>query len=146
MSPARKNKFHGGRWQQQRERCRITDTRPPAPKCESKGVGEALNKILGKLGVESLPTATRLEREWKTLVGETVAGHTHPSQLQADGALTVLVDSSVWYSELSRIKGQILQSVQQHLGTEKVRTLVLRLDPEVGRASSGGYRPRKRPR
>lgn len=129
MSAARKRKVHGGRWQVQRERCRIADPVPPDPDCNPDGVASALNAILQKVGQERAPLGTKLERNWKALVGASVAAHTRPGRLTSDGALIIFVDSSVWLSELSRMKTRMLSRLQEQLKTESLKTLILRIDP-----------------
>ena len=97
-------------------------------------MSSVLSDILKKAGTGQLPIAKRIEHEWSKLVGETVAAHTRPSQLRNNGSLVVFVDSSMWYSELSRYgKQKMLINIQKQLKSTQIQAIELRLDPDGSR-------------
>ncbi len=131
MNSSRKRKFHGGRWQQQRERCRIDSPVPPPPGCTLNCMKTILTKILKNVENEYVPATNIIELEWEKLVGSAVAAHTRPSRLSEGGKLVVFADSSVWYNEINRYsKQKILANIQSRIGKDTVTAIELRLDPD----------------
>lgn len=126
--------FHGGKWAVERERNRISEPTPPLPFTEAKTMDALLPQILKRIGAEMEPWLSALEREWPTLVGESVAAHTRPGRI-VDGTLIIYVDHSIWLQELSRGgKTLIMNKLRQRFGQTRVRDLLLRIDQKPLRA------------
>jgi len=129
-------KFNPGRWQVERERCRIDKYMPAAESRDAPIVGDVIPAVMKRLGLATPHWLAVLTEEWPALVGEDVAAHTRPGRV--DGKrLVVFVDNSVWLSELVRY-GQrpMLARLQERFGAAKVAAVYLQLDPDGGRASS----------
>jgi predicted nucleic acid-binding Zn ribbon protein len=131
MSAASKRRsYHRGRWQLARERLRLTDTAPAPPAREPAKIGSAIAGVLKKLGLENTQWTHVLGEQWPELVGAAVAGHTRPGRFE-NGVLVVFVDSSVWFSELSRYgQARMLENLQKAFGKKKIRNVRLQLDPD----------------
>ncbi len=73
-----------------------------------------LEQVIGsRLGRRQLEFI-RLAQVWKDVVGERTAAHTMPAWIKKD-VLWGYVDSSSWMQELTFMKPEILQQVNQHL-------------------------------
>jgi|ERR1051325_92166 predicted nucleic acid-binding Zn ribbon protein len=98
------------------------------PAIRNKSVGQLIEKLLPKLGLEQQVRQGQLLADWSKMVGPTVARHARPISLRA-GILTVCVDNSMWLSELSRYqKHLLLAKVREHLGRDTVKDVVFRID------------------
>ena len=125
----RRRQYRKGRWEVQRERCRLADPAPPSPSCDASPLGTFIPQLMKRLGLAEQHWVGRLEEAWPGLVGDAVAGHTRPGRLE-HGVLVVFVDSSVWLSELSRYgRGEMLASVRRRFGSRKISNIRLQLDP-----------------
>jgi predicted nucleic acid-binding Zn ribbon protein len=121
-----------GRWQVMRERARLTESRPPPADCEASPIGQTIAALMKKLGLEEQHWVGVLGEEWTSLVGDAVAKHTRPGAYK-QGCLTVFVDNSVWFSELSRYGHRdMLANLQRRFGRDKVRRIRLQMDPDGG--------------
>ena len=75
-----------------------------------------LEQVIGsRLGHRQLEFV-RLARVWKDVVGERVVAHTMPAWIKRD-VLWGYVDSSSWMQELTFMKPQILEQVNQHFSS-----------------------------
>ena len=119
----------GGKWQIERERCRISDWKPPHAFREAEPVDGALMRVMGGLGIREESFGTDVAERWTEVVTGPIAQHTRPGGL--DGTrLVVFVDSSVWLSELSRFgKKKLLEKIQKVWGADRIQDITLRMDP-----------------
>src|SRR5438445_1321634 len=62
-------------------------------------LADALAAVRAELGLSDGLADVRLEREWPEIVGTELAAHARP-QTRRDAALVLVVDSSVWPTEL----------------------------------------------
>ncbi|MDP6526211.1 MAG: DUF721 domain-containing protein [Kiritimatiellia bacterium] len=125
--PAGKRRL--GRWNVERERCRISNRYPSPAFREATAVNNILGGIVDRLGLGESQWMLSLTDEWGSIVGDAVAMHTRPGSLEGR-ILTVFVDSSVWLSEISRYGNkEMLEKIQGHTGGDHVRRLSFRLDP-----------------
>lgn len=127
----RRRKFHRGRWQVARERLRIPDATPP-PEDRTIHAGKVIPDLMKSLGLEEQHWLTELADRWDEIAGGTVSSHTRPGRVSGD-RLTVFVDNSAWLNELQRYgKQKLLTNVRAEFG-DKISSLELRLDPDLGR-------------
>jgi len=106
---------------------------------------EKLSSFLGKT-LASHGLATRLKEfrvmgRWEKIVGKVIARHAQPSSLRGK-KLTVVVDSSAWMQQLSLLKPELLEKLNQGLGAGSLHEITLKMGnvapaekPEVERAS-----------
>ena len=129
--------FNRGRWELERERCRIDSPVPPHADREPARVADVLPALLRKLGLEERLWMQILIRDWPAIVGEAVARHARPGRMDQK-TLVVFVESSVWLNELKRYgKAALLKNVQQVVGVARVKAVELRPDPDARAGKSG---------
>ena len=130
-SPWNKSVFRNpGRRRLACERFRLTPEDLPAGHEEIAPIADILPLLMKKLGVEDRSWMERLTEEWALLVGKDLAVHARPGRLE-NMSLVVFVDNSVWLSELSRYgRRQMLSILQKRFGAERIRSIVLQLDPD----------------
>ena len=132
MAGRRRRKFDRGRWAVERERSRIVDSRPPADD-QLSSISETIPDVLKKLGLGDRLWEQNLLRDWKDLVGETVACHARPGRVDR-GVLYVYVANSAWLHELRRYsEKQMLENIRARYG-RRITSLRIQLDPDAGRA------------
>ena len=118
-----------GWWQMQRERLRLDGMWPEKGLKEAEPIGQGMDSLMKKLGMSSGYNFEQIAEQWAEIVGCDVAAHCRPGAVER-GALIVFVDSSSWLNELSRYgKKQMLDNVQKQLGSDKIKSVVLRIDP-----------------
>jgi predicted nucleic acid-binding Zn ribbon protein len=90
-------------------------------------LAEILSRLFTARGLGQEQARLRLENAWRTAVGEEQAGRTQPGTLRR-GVLEVLVRDAVLMHELAQFhKRQLLGSLQQSLGPDRVKELRFRL-------------------
>ena len=74
----------------------------------------------------------RLQKQWKTLVGEVVAAHTWPARIKFR-KLHVAVDNSVWLHQLLYLKATLLENIQAQMEELQLEDIIFRIGelPEV---------------
>jgi len=127
---SRSMKFSKGRWEIERERCRIEGFKPPAGVAEPEKIADIIPALMKSLGLAEQHWLGMLEEEWGKIAGEAVAKHTRPGRVEKK-KLTVFVDNSVWLNELSRYgRQQLLQNLQKRFGSGKIVSVSFVLDPD----------------
>lgn len=94
-----------------------------------KGRPEPLQNLLAK-SLEGSALGERLKdlevwRQWEAVVGSAIARRTRPLRLTS-GVLTVLVGSAPWMQQLSFMKADLRERLNQRLGGERIREIVLK--------------------
>jgi len=119
-----------GKWQVERERHQLDQSRPDVFFKDASPIGEMIPRLMKKIGLEDEQWLETLSMEWARLVGEAVARHTRPGRFKKR-ELTVFVDSSVWLNELSRYgRKEMLAKLRERFGKGKITSISLKLDPE----------------
>ena len=100
-----------------------------------------LNKTLASHGLTTRLKEYRVVGRWEKIVGKVIARHAQPSSLRGK-KLSVVVDSSAWMQQLSLLKPELLEKLNQGLGAGSLHEITLKMGtvapaerPEVGRAS-----------
>ncbi|MDF1826060.1 MAG: DUF721 domain-containing protein [Verrucomicrobiales bacterium] len=88
--------------------------------------GEAVSKAMGDLGLNSRFNEEQVFEAWNELVSDFVATNSRPVALQRKVLSIQVLHSTVHY-ELERMKGQILQKMQDQFGAENIREVRFRL-------------------
>ena len=94
-------------------------------KNDSLNMGEALNEFIKKNKLEKGMDKVNAKEAWETLMGNGVANYTTDVELRKD-ILFVSLSSSVLREELSHGKSRIIVMLNEELGKELVKKLVLR--------------------
>jgi hypothetical protein len=130
--PKKRTPAETGSWELERERFRIERTRPPMPESIASAA-DVVPGILRQLGLEQSFREHALVTEWHKLVGPQVAQHARPGRIERK-VLTIFVTHPAWLSELSRYgQKEILAKLQARFGADRVKSVRLQLDPDVGR-------------
>jgi predicted nucleic acid-binding Zn ribbon protein len=96
-----------------------------------EAVGGVLGRILEGFGLTREMSGWLAVEAWPKLVGPRIARHTHAVAFH-DGTLQVEVEGSAWMQELSYLKRELVQRINQGLGAEHVRDVRFTL-PGKGR-------------
>ena len=68
----------------------------------------------------------RLQKQWKTIVGEATAAHTWPTRIKFH-KLHVLVDNSVWLHQLTYLKRSLVEKIQAEMTELSVDDIIFRI-------------------
>jgi len=102
--------------------------------CRMRKKLERLSSTLGSLlkarGMLARLSEYRILGQWEKTVGPVVASHARPRTVRA-GRLYLTVDSPAWMQQLSLLKPEIIEKVNQGLGRQAIKDLALDLG-EIG--------------
>lgn len=91
--------------------------------------GDALRVVLEQCGVAREVRAHRLVTHWREIVGSRIASRAWPESISG-GVLWVRVANAAWLQELSLLRDELLDKVQNALeGGPRVEDIKLRLQP-----------------
>lgn len=90
-----------------------------------KPLSELLAGSLKGLGIAERLREADIWRIWPEVVGQVVASRAQPLRI-INGTLTVAVSSGPWMQELTFLKGVMKQKLNDSLGSEVVKEIILR--------------------
>lgn len=130
MSKARRRRrYNKGKWEVERERCRLEAKAPPDGIEDALPVGQSIALVMKRLGLGQSHWLVELQEKWEVIVGKDVAEHSRPGRMEGKD-LVVFVDSSVWLSELSRYwSAKMLTNIQKEFGKKHVAAIRFLIDP-----------------
>jgi predicted nucleic acid-binding Zn ribbon protein len=99
---------------------------------DPRPIGEEIERVLRSRGWQQRLLAARVVARWPDVVGEPVAVHCQPRGLQDDGTLLVVADSAAWATQLSYLRGTLLDRLGTIIGPGLVKQV--RVRTEVTRA------------
>jgi predicted nucleic acid-binding Zn ribbon protein len=85
-----------------------------------------LDDLMGARGWKQKLVVARVRSSWEQVVGAQVAEHCHPIQLHDDGTLEVIADSAAWATQLSYLRGKLLDRLQEACGPGMVTDVRVR--------------------
>jgi predicted nucleic acid-binding Zn ribbon protein len=88
-------------------------------------VGKILETVLKNFSLNGQLEGWKAVSLWNTVVGERAAGRTRAVSYR-DGKLIVEVTSSVWMKELTYLRQDILRKLNDALGEERIKEVVLK--------------------
>ena len=88
-------------------------------------LGDVVRVELTALGLAERLREAEIWRLWPEVVGQTVAARAMPLRI-IKGTLTVAVSSGPWKQELTFLKAMMIEKLNQRLGGEVVREIVLK--------------------
>lgn len=94
-------------------------------------VGEVLERVFSRLGVDTKIRELQVLRAWSEIVGRHLNKHSKPVSIRK-GNLFVKVDSSAWLAQITYFKEKIISEINRREGREVVKDIYLR----VGKVSS----------
>jgi predicted nucleic acid-binding Zn ribbon protein len=89
----------------------------------SKKVGDILPGVMKSLGLDTKLRETQLAREWREIVGTTMARQSSPGGVRS-GVLLVEVENNVWMQEVRFHQREIIARIRERfpeLGVEGLR-------------------------
>lgn len=89
---------------------------------EPRLLGELLTVSARDMGWSAELSHARLIAEWHRFVGEATAPHTEITAI-SDGILTVQCDSSVWATELRRLRAELLTRILEEYPDSGIREI-----------------------
>ena len=92
---------------------------------EYQKIGDAINSFVQNSKLEKGLDTVRVERAWRERMGNGVYNYTNSIRLH-NGTLYVSLSSSVLRQELSYGKDKIIAIINEELGKELVKKLILR--------------------
>lgn len=100
---------------------------PSARPDRAQAVGEVLQTVMRKMGLDDRLTESQILTAWKEIVGDWFAMHTCPSRL-SNGVLFVQVIQATVHYELDRVwKPRILEKLKARFGARKIRDVKFRV-------------------
>ena len=87
-------------------------------------LSSTITKLLKARGLESRLSEYRIFRQWEEAVGDVLARHAHPVAMHGK-KLTLMVDSPAWMQQLSLLKPEIKEKVNNILGNDVVKDIKL---------------------
>lgn len=102
---------------------------------EPRAIGAELAEMLRARGWSGRLAAARVVARWPEVVGQAVAAHCQPTQLDEDGTLHVVADSSSWATQLAYLQGTLLDRLGVECGPGIVRRIQIRTNDGRGRRS-----------
>ncbi len=92
------------------------------PTSSPKSLGEALEELVGTLGIKTKLQEYEAVVQWPQIVGERIAQEAAATRI-AKGVLFVKVRSGVWRNELTLRKKEIMNRINATLGGEVVKDI-----------------------
>jgi hypothetical protein len=90
-----------------------------------KPLSDLLQEGLAGFGLGERLREVDIWRFWPEVVGPAVASRAHPLRI-INGTLTVVVSSGPWMQELSFLKGMMKDKLNDRLGSEVIKEIILR--------------------
>jgi predicted nucleic acid-binding Zn ribbon protein len=92
---------------------------------EPENLGSVLQQYLVAIGADKHIKEIRVTQEWDKIVGPMIARNTDDISLK-DGVLTLKFRSAIIRSEISMRKSSLLQLLNDSMGEEVVKSIVIR--------------------
>jgi len=94
-------------------------------------LGEILKSVLGKTkGPRPSAKNSKIWELWPKVVGPQIAKHAQPQSIYG-GRLYVGTSDSAWVTELSFRREKIRQRLNQELGVERIKEIIVRISKKV---------------
>ena len=91
-------------------------------------IDSILERLIQERGLDPKLLEQKALMAWKEVVGEVIARDTHPVSL-VNGLLTVYVSNTVWSTELSLQKLQVISKINAAVGQQVVKDYRLQVKP-----------------
>ena len=91
-------------------------------------MGDALDRVVRRLGGASADATTVLFARWPDLVGEGVAAASRPVSIRGN-VLLVAVDDPAWATQLRFLEAELLRRLADELGEGAVSAIEVRVRP-----------------
>ncbi|RMF54625.1 MAG: DUF721 domain-containing protein [Calditrichaeota bacterium] len=92
------------------------------PASPEKHIGDAIFKLFKALGMKERFEENMALFYWDSTVGKEIARHTEPMKVN-QGILFVKVDNDAWRNELTFLKHEIIQKLNEKLGKKTIEEI-----------------------
>ncbi len=93
----------------------------------ARPVGDVMSRLLTDLRIDSRRAEAEVVKVWNSLIDPNIVAHAQPAGLRK-GTLFVIVDSSVWLSEIVRYRRkEILDRLQHSFGKNVIQKISYRV-------------------
>lgn len=92
-------------------------------------VGSVIAESLKRRGWQRRLDTARVYGRWESVVGAAVAAHCRPTRLFEDGTLEVVADSAAWATQLSFLRGKLMDRLAKVCGPGVVTSVRVRTGP-----------------
>lgn len=89
-------------------------------------VASVLSGIARRHGLEAKLLEHKLLKNWPAIAGEPIASHTRPDQIKFK-KLYLVAENSVWLQQLTFMKPELVQKINDAAGSNLVADIVLRV-------------------
>jgi hypothetical protein len=89
-------------------------------------IGQILDLLFRKLGYDKKIREQKAMFLWNEVVGEHVAAHAQPTQID-NGKMSVVVSDSIWLTELSLLRMQYIAKINEELGSMIVKDIEFKI-------------------
>lgn len=110
------------------------------PKRKIERISATIEKLLARRGLSARIREYRVFGVWDQAVGDVLARHAQPGAIRGK-KLTVTVDSSAWMQQLSLLRPEIIEKLNQVLGEGAVESITLRLGEVTRNIRVEDHRP-----
>ena len=94
---------------------------------KARRAGDLLPQVLAGLRIEDRRAEAEVVKVWNSLIDPNIVAHAQPAGVRK-GTLFVIVDSSVWLSEIVRYRRkEILDRLQHSFGREMIQRISFRI-------------------
>jgi hypothetical protein len=100
----------------------MPDSMARGRKREPAGVGDLISAALRQSGLSNHAQRLAVYRSWDLAVGPEIAARTSPETLRR-GVLLVRASSATWQNELTFLKRELIDKLNQHLGPNTITDL-----------------------
>jgi predicted nucleic acid-binding Zn ribbon protein len=91
----------------------------------AQSIGSVIQEWLRKSGLEEKVQQQRVPAYWEEIVGETIAGHCSVERVDR-GRMFIAVTNATWRNEIMLRRDEIRRRVNEHLGAEVVKEVIVR--------------------
>lgn len=88
-------------------------------------IGEAIQLLMQKSGWKPKVHELRIREEWEQIAGKTIARYTRELKLN-NGTLYISTDVAPLKQELNMGRQQLMQTINEYLGEQAVREIVIK--------------------
>lgn len=93
----------------------------------ARSAGDVMPRVLTELRIDRRQAEAEVVRVWNNLIDPNIVAHAQPAGIRK-GTLFVIVDSSVWLSEIVRYRRkEILDRLQHAFGREIIQRISFRV-------------------
>ena len=89
-------------------------------------INSVLNTVAQSYGLDTKFWEYRLQRNWRHIVGPTVAAHTRPHRISFR-TLQLVVENSLWMQQLVFLKPHMLEKINVTIGKSLISDIIFRI-------------------